>query len=102
MNRYAFALCCVFANAAHADPSNWEFNITPYLWLGGIHSTYEKVAPPGPPPLGGETHVGNILPYLIRVPVMGVGEVRYGRFGLTADFVALSANFGTALRTPPF
>lgn len=102
MNRYAFLLCCLLAGNAHADPSNWEFNITPYLWLGGIHSTYDKVAPPGPPPLSGETHVGSILPYLSKFPVMGAGEVRYGRIGLNIDFFALSANFGTALRTPPF
>jgi len=89
--------------AAHAeDASHWQFNITPYVWFGGLHSTFSRALAPGVPPLQGKSDVPVLLPYAEHLPAMIAGEVRYGRFGLGIDFNALDANFGFSLRTPPF
>lgn len=104
MKRCTFLVCMLANLSAYADevPPHWEFSITPYLWFGSDHTTYSAVVPPGSPPLRGKTDLGDILPHLDSFPLMGVGEVRYGRFGLAMDIIALSANFGTHLTTPPF
>lgn len=88
--------------AAHAeDTSRWQFNITPYVWFAGLHTTFQRTIVPGSPPLQGQSDVANLLPDAEHLPPMIAGEVRYGRFGLGIDFTALDANFGFSLRTPP-
>jgi hypothetical protein len=89
--------------AAHAeDTSQWQFNVTPYVWFAGLHTTFQRTIVPGLPPLQGQSDVANLLPDAEHLPAMIAGEVRYGRFGLGIDFTAIDANFGFSLRTPPF
>jgi opacity protein-like surface antigen len=88
--------------AAHAeDTSQWQFNVTPYVWFGGVHSTFSRTVVPGRPPLEGQSDVGSLLPYAEHLPAMIAGEVHYGRFGLGIDLTLIDANFGFSQRTPP-
>ena len=74
----------------------WQFYITPYLWLTGLSGT-ASAANPNVPSQNVEADFGDILSHLDAIPVMGAAEVRYGRFGLSLDFmrVAVQTDFST-------
>jgi hypothetical protein len=88
--------------ASAEDKPQWQYSITPYVWFGGVHSTFSRTVAPGRPPLEGQSNVGSLLPHAEHLPAMIAGEVRYGKFGLGINLTLLDANFGFSQRTPPF
>jgi hypothetical protein len=84
------ALACMagtMSSPAVAQEARWEFAITPYLWASGMKA---KLSPPG----AASSHdvdvkFKDIIENLDGVPVIGAGEIRYGRFGFITDLMYL-------------
>ena len=78
------AACAQEASA----PSEYQFFVTPYLWLASVHATTLT-------PLAREPEVNSnvstidLLSHLHGVPVMGSAEVRYGPWGFLGDVIHL-------------
>lgn len=72
-----------------APASHWEFSVTPYLWISGIGGT-AKTSRPNSSTQTVDASFGTILSHLDGVPAMISGQVRYDRFSLSADFMAIS------------
>jgi hypothetical protein len=88
-----------FANAAaaqQASPEQWQFYLTPYLWIAGVTGTV-KTPFPKVPEQNLEAGFGDVLSHLDAIPIMGAAELRYGRFGVLTDIIAISvkANIST-------
>jgi len=77
------------AVAQQASPQQWEFYVTPYLWFSGVSGTLKSLNR-NIPEQNVEASFGNILSHLDAIPVMVSAEVRYGRFGLLTDIMAIS------------
>lgn len=68
-----------------AQPPDWQFSVTPYVWLPALRGTVSTPLPR----IGDRTlslGSGTVLTDLDALPVMLAGEVRYGRFAITGDF----------------
>jgi hypothetical protein len=83
----AFGLHAASAQDASA-PGEYQFFVTPYLWLASVHATTLT-------PLAREPEVNSnvstidLLSHLDGAPFMGSVEARYGRFGFLADAIHL-------------
>jgi hypothetical protein len=77
------------ARAQDAGAPQWQFNITPYLWIAGIGGTV-KTPNPNIPAQTVEAGFGDVLSHLDAVPIMAAAELRYGRFGVLTDIIAIS------------
>lgn len=77
------------APAVSAPQQDLSFAVTPYLWIAGISGT---VSTPfsRTPDRTVEASFGDTLSNLSGLAFMGSAEMRYGRFGLLADFLTLS------------
>jgi hypothetical protein len=70
------------------SPTDYQFFVTPYLWLASVHATTLT-------PLAHEPQVNSnvstidLLSDLDGAPFMGSGEVRYGQFGFLVDAIHL-------------
>lgn len=75
--------------------SGWHFTFAPYVWAAGMDG---KVAQFGLPDVEVDASFGDVLKNF-DIGLMGVGEARYGRFGVAADllWVKLSAGQDTPL-----
>ena len=84
------------ACAQDAPPGEYQFFVTPYLWLASVHATTMT-------PLAREPEVNSnvstidLLSHLHGVPVMGSAEVRYGPWGFLGDVIHLPV--GTRITT---
>ncbi len=74
----------------------WQFYVTPYLWIAGVSGTV-KTPNPNIPEQQVDASFGGVLSHLDAIPVMGAVEARYGAFGVLTDFIAISvkADFPT-------
>lgn len=99
------AICMLlFACAAKAEettPPRLEFYFTPYLWISGTSGDF-STRNPNIPTQTATASFGDILSHLNSVPVMGAFEVRYGRFGLLADIIAVSLKGDVPTKGPAF
>lgn len=97
----ALAAGAHMANAADlpsppAEPdSGWSFTFAPYVWAAGMDG---KVAQFGLPEVDVDASFSDVLKNF-DIGLMGVGEARYGRFGVATDllWVKLSAEQNTPL-----
>lgn len=97
----AMAAAAPMANAADlmsppAEPdSGWSFTFAPYVWAAGMDG---KVAQFGSPEVEVDASFSDVLKHF-DIGLMGVGEARYGRFGVATDllWVKLSAEQDTPL-----
>lgn len=83
------------ANPPAEPESGWSFTFAPYLWAAGMDG---KVAQFGLPEVEIDASFGDVLKNF-DIGLMGVGEARYGRFGIATDllWVKLTADQGTPL-----
>ena len=85
-------ICSAVSGRAHAETSEdeWQFRLTPYLWLPTIAGTVNYSAPPG----GGGGPDVEIGPVdwleLLNFGVLIGGGARKGRFLMFTDIVYLS------------
>lgn len=90
----AAALC-----AAQAQPSaaqdEWEFSLTPYLWIVGVEGNVG--ARPGRPPVNVDAEFDSIFDKL-EGGFLGKAEARRGRFGAVVDLDYLSISGGDEIR----
>jgi hypothetical protein len=98
------AVLCVFvaaAGSAHAQEASraspWRFELTPYGWFAGLSG---KLRTPLThfPERDVDADFGSIVGDLSGIPVMGMAEVRYGRFGVAADLLHLGLEQGLDTR----
>lgn len=74
--------------------NNWQFSITPYAWLPGIHATANF---PNGAAKSAAFNSSNVLSG-IKTGGMIAGEARYGKWGVMVDF--LSATLQKSNSTP--
>jgi hypothetical protein len=85
------------ALAEEPGSPQWQFNVTPYLWIAGITGTLS--APNNRiPDQSASATFGDILSHLNSIPIMGAAEARYGRFGIIADIMAISVKTDVSTR----
>jgi hypothetical protein len=88
-------ICSLFfsiAAAAEAEKDQWQFNITPYLWLPSVDGTFKFGPPPGWD--GGpevEIDSSDLLDDL-NMAFMFTGEVRKGRWSVLTDVMYLDVS----------
>jgi opacity protein-like surface antigen len=82
--------------AAAARPGPWRFELTPYGWFAGlggsVRTPFERA-----PGRDVNASFGDVLGDVSGIPIMGMAEVRYGRFGVVADLLhlGLESDFST-------
>ncbi|MFC7473905.1 hypothetical protein ACFQS7_06045 [Dankookia sp. GCM10030260] len=83
------ALAAGPAAAQDAAAPQLRLDLTPYLWVAGLSGSLRT---PLPDRSGQEVSArfGDVLDNLNAIPLMGAAELRYGRFGVTADILAIS------------
>jgi hypothetical protein len=85
------ALAAASASAQAQEPAapRWEFSLTPYLWIAGVTGSLQT---PNPrlPAQNVSAGFGDVLSHLNAIPIMGAAELRYGRFGVMTDIIAIS------------
>ena len=69
---------------AAAETDKWSFAISPYLWAAGLKGDVATLPPARPADVDASFH--DILEDL-DLALMGIGEVRYGRFAVVADLL---------------
>jgi hypothetical protein len=77
---------------AQEDKDQWQFAITPYLWLPNVNGTFKYDIPPGAS--GGpevEIDASDLLERL-NMALMIAGEVRRGRWAVFTDFIYLDSS----------
>src|ERR1700756_527396 len=78
------AACAQEASA----PSEYQFFVTPYLWLASVHATtmtpLERV-----PEVNSNVSTIDLLSHVEGAPFMGSFEARYGNLGFLADAIHL-------------
>jgi hypothetical protein len=85
-------ICSLFFSidaAAETKKDNWQFAITPYLWLPSVNGTLKYGPPPGAD--GGpevEIDTSNIIDDL-NMALAFTGEVRKGRWSVLTDVIYL-------------
>ena len=85
-------VCSAVSAAARAEtsPDEWQFQLTPYLWLPTIDGTFNFDLPPG----GGGSPDVEVGPTdwleLLNVGILIGGSARKGRFSIFTDVVYLS------------
>ncbi|MGE0223223.1 MAG: hypothetical protein AB7F35_18145 [Acetobacteraceae bacterium] len=89
------------ARAQETPAPKWEFSLTPYLWIAGVSGTLET-RNARVPAQNVSADFGDVLSHLNSIPVMGSAEVRYGRFGLSADLMAISVKSDISTRNVLF
>jgi hypothetical protein len=77
------------ASAQQASPPQWQFYLSPYVWIAGVSGTI-KTPNPRVPDQSIDAGFGDVLSHLNGIPIMGAAEARYGRFGVMADIIAIS------------
>ena len=90
-----FASIAGIASGLHAasaqdasTPGGYQFFVTPYLWLAGVHAT--TMTPlTREPEVNSSVSTIDLLSHLEGVPVMGSAEVRYGPWGFLGDVIHL-------------
>jgi hypothetical protein len=99
-------LGCAFALVPHAqaqtnETGQWQFYITPYLWIAGVSGTLQT---PNPriPDQSASAGFGDVLSHLDAIPIMGSAEIRNDRFGLLTDIIAISVKTDASLNGPLF
>jgi hypothetical protein len=77
------------ANAQEGPaPSEYQFFVTPYLWLASVHAT--TLTPlEHEPEVNSNVGVFQLLGHLDGAPFMGSAEVRYGQLGFLVDAIHL-------------
>ncbi|MBN8929573.1 MAG: hypothetical protein J0H19_23490 [Rhodospirillales bacterium] len=70
-------------------PSQWHFDLTPYLWVAGVTGSVSTKLSRVPTQTV-SADFGDVLTHLNAIPVMGALEVRNGRYGLLTDLIAIS------------
>ena len=82
---------CRVANSADDGQDDWQFEITPYLWLPKISGTLNYEAPPDGPGNGLVVEVGptDWLDLINGVAMLN-GSIKKGRFSLSSDFIYLA------------
>jgi len=93
----AAALFAAFQAEAQVKGDQWEFSITPYLWLPNVNGTLNYSIPPGG---GGSPEVGvGPADWLeaLKFAMMLTGEARKGRWAVFTDiiYLDLESNHGT-------
>jgi hypothetical protein len=78
----AAALSLMIASAAHADANDWQFKVTPYLWLPSVSATLGFE----PPDSGGSRADTDLLKHLEFAFFLNA-EAMKGDWGLAFDFV---------------
>jgi len=99
----ALTLCGPIGAAAQTPGNQWEFSITPYLWLPNIDGTLKYSVPPG----GGGSPEVEVGPYdyleALRFAMMISGEVRKNRWSAFTDFIYLDfSSEKSAVKTVDF
>jgi len=85
----ALALCGPLGAAAQTPGNQWEFSITPYLWLPNIDGTLKYSVPSGASG-SPEVQVGpNDYLEALRFAMMIAGEVRKDRWAVFTDVIYL-------------
>jgi hypothetical protein len=82
--------CGLHAAAAQDTPApgEYQFFVTPYLWLASVHAT--TLTPLArAPEVNSNVSTIDLLSHLDGAPFMGSLEARYGRFGFLADAIHL-------------
>lgn len=97
----ALALAAVCSAAAPAAAEDWQVAVTPYLWVAGITGSIRTPVAALPTQQVGASF-GDLLAHLNAVPVMVAGEARTGRFGVSADLMAISVKGDIATTGPLF
>jgi len=86
---FALALCGPLGAAAQTPGNQWEFSITPYLWLPNIDGTLKYSVPSGASG-SPEVQVGpNDYLEALRFAMMIAGEVRKDRWAVFTDVIYL-------------
>lgn len=84
----ALAAAASVAQAQRNDSPGWEFALTPYGWFAGmsgnIRTPLERL-----PERSFSADFSTIVGDLSTVPIMGMAELRHGRFGLLGDLLYL-------------
>jgi hypothetical protein len=82
-----FGVAPARAQQTGAEPG-WQILVTPYLWIPGVSA---KVQTPLPQrsTISSNRSFSDLIPNLDGVPFEGAAELRYGPFGLSADFLHL-------------
>jgi hypothetical protein len=93
----AAALFAAFQAEAQVKGDQWNFSITPYLWLPNVNGTLKYSIPPGG---GGSPEVGvGPADWLeaLKFAMMLAGEARKGRWAIFTDiiYLDLESNHGT-------
>jgi hypothetical protein len=84
---FVFGLNAASAQDASA-PGEYQFFVTPYLWLASIHAT-TKTPLAREPEVNSNVSTIDLLSRLDGAPFMGSVEVRYGSLGFIADAIHL-------------
>lgn len=77
----------LIGSAAFADPEEWQFKLTPYLWLPSVDATLGFE----PPDSGGSNFDTNLLKHLRAAFFLNAAASK-GEWGLSLDFVYCDFN----------
>jgi len=80
-------LSLLIGSTAHAESDEWQFGVTPYLWLPSVSATLDFE----PPDNGGSTFDTDLLKHL-RAAFFLNAEASKGEWGLLFDFVYCDFN----------
>ncbi|MFC7477734.1 hypothetical protein ACFQS7_25475 [Dankookia sp. GCM10030260] len=89
------------AAAQSGPPPAWAFSVTPYGWFAGLSG---KVQTPLDrfPGRSFNADFDSIVGDLSTIPIMGMAEARYGRFGVVGDVLYLGLEQGLNTRDVAF
>lgn len=89
------------ARAVDSRTAGWSFSLTPYGWFASIGGNLRLPGPAGrQAPV--DASFSNILADVSAVPVMLMGELRQGRFGVWGDVLFLGLDQRVSPRDPSF
>jgi hypothetical protein len=81
--------------------SGLTFYFTPYLWVSSLTGTV-ATSNPNIPSQTATASFGDLFSHLNKIPIIGAGEVRYGRFGLLTDLMVMSLKTDIERSGPAF
>ena len=82
------ALSSCVTLGAQAQSQEWQFSVSPYLWVAGIHGTVGAPSS-STPPVNVDMSFSDAFTDFGAFGVMFGGEIRKGRFGLVGDLIWL-------------